>query len=104
MKRTTLTTLSLIASISTTFAAPTTEPDPLANLPYFNQTQDGYQLEFDDKNYRSLETVVNGATIKFRAFEKIVYVKNPLEPDYQTINFYVPEAYFNGRFNQWIYG
>ncbi|MDP0203621.1 subtype B tannase [Glaesserella parasuis] len=96
MKRTTLTTLSLIASISTTFAAPTTEPDPLANLPYFNQTQDGYQLEFDDKNYRSLETVVNGETIKFRAFEKIVYVKNPLEPDYQTINFYVPEAYFNG--------
>ncbi len=25
-----------------------------------------------------------------------MYVKNPLEPDYQTINLYVPEAYFNG--------
>ena len=43
---------------------------------------------------------MNGETVKFHAFEKIVYVQNPVEPDYQTLNIYVPEAYFNnGKIN-----
>ncbi|WP_369828951.1 subtype B tannase [Glaesserella sp. 15-184] len=71
-------------------------PDPLADRPYFNQTETGFDLNFNDKNYRLFEATVNGESIKFRAFEKIVYVQNPLEPDYQTLNVYVPEAYFNG--------
>lgn len=38
---------------------------------------------------------MNGEAVKFCAFEKIVHVQQPLEPDYQTLNIYVPEAYFN---------
>ncbi|WP_109077522.1 subtype B tannase [Aggregatibacter kilianii] len=70
--------------------------DPLAEVPYFNKTDNGYDLKFTPKNYRTLEVQVNGESVKFRAFEKIVYVQNPIEPDYQTLNVYVPEAYFNG--------
>ena len=75
-------------------AAPMLNMDPLADAPYFNQTTSGFELKFSPQNYRSLEATVNGETIKFRAFEKIVYVQNPVEADYQTLNIYVPEAYF----------
>jgi len=55
------------------------------------------------KTYRTLAAQVNGETVKFRAFEKIVYVQNPVEPDYQTLNIYVPEAYFNnGKIIDWV--
>lgn len=75
------------------FAAP---PEQAAeSVTFFNQTENGFELKFNDKNYRSLETNVNGETIKFRAFEHIVYVKNPIEPEYQSMHIYVPEAYFN---------
>ena len=74
--------------------------DPLADAPYFNKTDSGYDLKFSPKTYRTLTAKVNGETVKFRAFEKIVYVQNPVEPDYQTLNIYVPEAYFNnGKIN-----
>ena len=74
--------------------------DPLADVPYFNKTDSGYDLKFSSKTYRTLAAQVNGETVKFRAFEKIVYVQNPVEPDYQTLNIYVPEAYFNnGKIN-----
>ncbi|MDG2941736.1 subtype B tannase [Bisgaard Taxon 10/6] len=78
-------------------AAPAGIADPLADTAYFNQTQTGFDLHFNDRHYRLLETQVNGKVIHFRAYEKIVYVQHPLEPDYQTLNFYVPEAYFNGK-------
>lgn len=87
-------TFALATSVPTVFAAPAAV-DALADRPYFNQTKNGFDLTFDDKNYRTFDVSVNGESIKFRAFEKIVYVKNPIEPDYQTMNFYVPEAYFN---------
>ncbi|WP_150539612.1 subtype B tannase [Actinobacillus vicugnae] len=63
---------------------------------FANQLENGFDLNFNDKNYRTVEALVNGLEIKYRAFENIVYVQNPVEPDYQTLNFYVPEAYFNG--------
>ncbi|KYK80198.1 alpha/beta hydrolase [Aggregatibacter actinomycetemcomitans serotype e str. SC936] len=67
----------------------------MAETPYFNKTDSGYDLKFSPKIYRTLEAKVNGEAVKFCAFEKIVYVQQPLEPDYQTLNIYVPEAYFN---------
>lgn len=94
MKHSLFTVAALIGAINAPLAAPMDKQDPLADFPYFNKTENGYQLEFDDKNYRTLETTFNGQTIQFRAFEKIVYVQHPLEPDYQTLNIYVPEAYF----------
>lgn len=34
-----------------------------------------------------------GLTITYRACEGIIYVKNPVDTDYQIMNFYVPEPY-----------
>ncbi len=96
MKLKKLAALMLSTSVAAaSYALPTEKNDALATMPYFNQTQDGYQLTFNGENYRAIETSVEGKLVKFRAFEKIVYVQHPLEPDYQTLNLYIPEAYFN---------
>ena len=39
----------------------------------------------------------DGEAVAFRAFTGIVYVNHALEPDYQRLNVYVPEAYFHGE-------
>ncbi|MCK7542160.1 MAG: hypothetical protein MZV63_70420 [Marinilabiliales bacterium] len=39
----------------------------------------------------------NGGKIDVRAYEKIVYVANPVDTAYQVMNIYIPEAYFNGK-------
>ena len=38
---------------------------------------------------------VDNKEIKYRAFEYIPYVSNPIDIDQQYINIYIPEAYFN---------
>ena len=54
-----------------------------------------YDLNFNPNKYVSKETEVNGQKIKYRAYENIVYVKNPIDKDYQNMNIYIPEEYFN---------
>lgn len=85
----------VISSIfaSQTFANTTEKSSDPA--PFFNKTNSGYDLTFSNQNARSIEAEVNGEKIQFRAFERIVYVNNPIDPEYQTINLYVPEAYYN---------
>lgn len=99
MKRHTLSALFFTFTMtSAAFAEPAkpTEPSPT----FFNKTESGYDLNFDDQHYRLVEAEINGEKIQFRAFEHIVYVKNPLEPNYQSLHFYVPEAYYqNGELN-----
>ncbi|WP_439256552.1 subtype B tannase [Lonepinella sp. BR2271] len=90
---------SLVAGSLATqvFAAPPAQKNPLADLPYANKTDKGYNLEFDGTHYTTATATVNGKDIIYRAYEKIVYVANPVEPDYQTLNFYVPEEYYQGK-------
>ena len=52
-------------------------------------------LAFDAKNYESMSTTVDNKEIKYRAFEYIPYVANPIDIDQQYMNIYVPEKYFN---------
>ena len=52
-------------------------------------------LVFDAKNYESMSTTVDNKEIKYRAFEYIPYVANPIDIDQQYMNIYVPEEYFN---------
>ena len=52
-------------------------------------------LAFDAKNYESMSTTVDNKEIKYRAFEYITYVANPIDIDQQYMNIYVPEEYFN---------
>ena len=52
-------------------------------------------LTFDVNNYESMSGMVDNKEIKYRAFEYIPYVSNPIDIDQQYMNIYIPEEYFN---------
>ena len=52
-------------------------------------------LTFDINNYESMTGTVDDKEIKYRAFEYIPYVSNPIDIDQQYMNIYIPEEYFN---------
>ncbi len=64
--------------------------------PLFAQ-QKAYSLDFKGDKYETQTIAVNGTDYKIRAFERIVYVRNPVDTAYQILNVYVPEGYFNGE-------
>ena len=45
-----------------------------------------YDLKFNPNKYVSKETEFNGQKIKYRAYENIVYVKIPVDKEYQNMN------------------
>jgi len=55
-----------------------------------------YSLDFNAKKYEKQNLEYNGGKIDVRAYEKIVYVTNPVDTAYEVMNIYIPEAYFNG--------
>ena len=52
-------------------------------------------LTFDINNYEPMSGTVDNKEIKYRAFEYIPYVANPIDIDQQYMNIYIPEEYFN---------
>ena len=67
----------------------------IATMTLANLAQ-AHSLDFAADKYTAKTAEVNGATIAYRAYEGIPYVSKPVEPEYQQINIYIPEAYFNG--------
>ena len=56
-----------------------------------------YDLKFNDKKY-TIETItLEGKTLKYRAFENIIYVKNPVDANFQKLSIFVPETYYEGN-------
>ena len=53
-------------------------------------------LRFDASKYTTQQVTQGDQTLTVRAYEGIVYVANPVEEQYQQLNLYIPEAYFNG--------
>ncbi len=53
-------------------------------------------LLLDPSRYTPQTVEVNGQTLRVRAFENLPVVARPVEPQYQALNLYVPEAYFTG--------
>lgn len=53
------------------------------------------QLKFDPTQFVSKTFELNGKTIAVRAYEKVIYVANPVDTAYEVMNIYIPEAYFN---------
>ena len=77
---------------------PTMEMKKEMKIEPSNKTSEGYNLKFDaNKNYTVKTAEVNGKIITYRAYENIVYVKNPVDVNYQMINIYIPEEYFKGQ-------
>ena len=65
-------------------------------IPIFTVSADD-GLEFDPDNW-VIKTVTDGdLTVTCRAYENIVYVSNPVDTVYQSMNIYIPEGYENSR-------
>lgn len=58
-----------------------------------------YNLDFNPDKYDMQTLSLNGKTFSVRAFEKLVYVANPVDTTYQILNIYIPEEYFQGKSN-----
>ncbi len=54
------------------------------------------ELQFNADNYNVKTCNRDGITIRYRAFEGIVYCANPVS-DIQQMNLFVPEAFYEGR-------
>lgn len=58
---------------------------------------EGASLDFAPERYARLELKVDGRLLTVRAYEGLQTVLRPLEPEYQSLNLYIPEAYFKGE-------
>lgn len=81
----TVATCLLGATASTANATTATQTATNAALPEWTSLGSG--------EARSI-TAADGQTVRFRAFEGIAYAAQPVEPQHQRMNVYVPEAYF----------
>jgi len=84
----------LSAALLAALAAPAfAAPAQKAELPRFPTPKN---LNFAQVQGKSQSFELNGQTVRYRAFENIVYVLKPADTRYQTLNVYIPEAYFSG--------
>lgn len=56
-----------------------------------------YSLDFNENDYEVRTLTMEGTTIRFRAFENRIYVADPVSLEYQKLNYYVPEAFYEGK-------
>lgn len=56
-----------------------------------------YSLTFDPSAYVVKTAVYEGQSFSYRAYEGIVYVRNPVDAAYQNLNFYVREELCEGK-------
>ncbi len=61
------------------------------------QTSHFYSLDFNIGKYEKQTLKADSLNIAIRAYEKIVYVANPVDTTYEVMNIYIPEAYFEGK-------
>ena len=55
-----------------------------------------YSIVFNPEDYSTKTMNANGETVTFRAYEHLVYVKKPFEPESQMLSIYIPEMYLKG--------
>lgn len=63
----------------------------------FAQNKPVFSLEFSPDKYEIQTLTLNGKSFKVRAYENIVYVSRPVDTNYQKLNIYIPEEYFEGK-------
>lgn len=69
----------------------------LGTIPAMASETSTYNLDFNKNNYTEKIVTVDGKIFEFRAYENIVYVKNPVDTTYESMNIYIPEAYFQNK-------
>ena len=90
-------------SVSFTGNAYMAEAVSAAAISTDSENQTTYSLDFDaNKNYTEESKTVNGQVVKYRAYRNIVYVAHPKNKDAQSMNIFIPTAYFdNGKINDY---
>ena len=90
-------------SVSFTGNAYMAEAVPAAAISTDSEIQTTYSLDFDaSKNYTEESKTVNGQVVKYRAYRNIVYVAHPKNKAAQSMNIFIPAAYFdNGKINDY---
>ena len=53
-------------------------------------------LKFKKNHYTIEEVTLCGETVRFRAFRDLVYVEKPVNVEFQKMNLFVPESYYEG--------
>ena len=67
-------------------------------VPLSATTQSNYSLTFDaNATYETRTATVDNKTVSYRAYENIPYVANPVDVNYQYMNIYIPEDYFQNK-------
>jgi hypothetical protein len=54
---------------------------------------DAVSLAFDPAKFQASTLTAGGQTLAYRAYEGVVYVANPVDARYQSMNIYVPSAW-----------
>lgn len=54
-------------------------------------------LVFNSEDYTLKTLTFGGKIITYRAYENIIYVSNPVDANYQIMNIYIPEEYYEGK-------
>ena len=57
----------------------------------------GYSLDFDVSAFTVRTLTVGDRTVRYRAYEGLIYVSNPVDVEYQRMNVYVPAEYGEGK-------
>ena len=55
-----------------------------------------YSIVFNPDDYSTKTMDANGEPVTFRAYEHLVYVKKPYDPESQMLSIFIPEAYLKG--------
>ena len=56
-----------------------------------------YSIVFNPEDYSTKTMNANGEPVTFRAYEHLVYVKKPYDPESQMLSIYIPEPYLKGE-------
>ena len=91
--------LALYSASSGPVIAEAAPPNSVAEV--VAQNANSYSLDFDaGKNYTEETLNLNGQAVRFRAYRNIVYVAHPNSVASQSMNIFIPAAYFeNGTLN-----
>lgn len=54
-------------------------------------------MKFEKENYKIEELTLENETIRFRSFRNLAYVEHPVNEEYQQMNIFAPEIYYEGK-------
>ncbi|CAK8053805.1 subtype B tannase [Eupransor demetentiae] len=56
-----------------------------------------YNLDFSKLKYKTKTLTINNKKVKVREYTNVVYTAKPVDTKYESMNIYIPEAYFQNK-------